>query len=362
MPFFSFPQNVNWNAVPADFVTALRGGFQDAFLYGGIPGLNNPPPSYKANPVGLIAGLLEQLVGPISLSSLTDSGPLNDAGDVLAAIDAARIEDGSAMWLRCHRSRRMRCQIRTPRGCLSTLTRRQRRWLQHRVSPARMAQSSVRQPLPRRTRPRTRQRPRLTFGRGRTNSQSDACAETTTDVGSSSGSRLRQSISDTRQQDSQHRRRYHQERHRRHKAVDQAATGGGSDSDDDTDNKRLIRCRGLEIGELDIGEGPCKVICERATMRSGRWCQRTQRKSQVQRAATRSRMRRMRRTEVPPAARATTAKSRAAICELPSRHPPAYAALDDHYEAGASRPCARSYSGERAVDCGADLSARCLAA
>ena len=80
MPFFSFPQNVNWNAVPADFVTALRGGFQDAFLYGGIPGLNNPPPSYKANPVGLIAGLLEQLVGSINLSNLDSVTPARTPG------------------------------------------------------------------------------------------------------------------------------------------------------------------------------------------------------------------------------------------------------------------------------------------
>jgi hypothetical protein len=90
MPFFSFPQNINWDAVPADFVTALRGGFQDAFLYGGIPGLNNPPPSYKANPVGLFAGLLEQLVGSINLSNLDSVTP----GELLDAIDNTQGEDG----------------------------------------------------------------------------------------------------------------------------------------------------------------------------------------------------------------------------------------------------------------------------
>ena len=83
MPFFSFPQNINWDAVPADFVAALRGGFQDAFLYGGIPGLNNPPPSYKANPVGLLARLVEQLVGSINLSNLDWVTP----GELLDAID-----------------------------------------------------------------------------------------------------------------------------------------------------------------------------------------------------------------------------------------------------------------------------------
>ncbi len=89
MPFFSFPENVKWEAVPADLAKALVGGTQDAFFYGGIPGLNNPPPSYRDNPLGLVVDLLEQLGGSINLSSLTDLGPLNDAGDVLAAIDAA---------------------------------------------------------------------------------------------------------------------------------------------------------------------------------------------------------------------------------------------------------------------------------
>ena len=53
MPFFSFPQNINWGAVPADLATALGGGVQDAFFYGGIPGLDNPPPSNHENPLGL---------------------------------------------------------------------------------------------------------------------------------------------------------------------------------------------------------------------------------------------------------------------------------------------------------------------
>lgn len=89
MPFFSFPENIRWEAVPADFARALGGGIQDAFFYGGIPGLNNPPPSQRDNPLALVVNLLEQLIGPISLSSLTDVGPGSDAGDVLDAIDAA---------------------------------------------------------------------------------------------------------------------------------------------------------------------------------------------------------------------------------------------------------------------------------
>lgn len=88
MPFFSFPENIAWEAVPGDFARALGGGIEDAFFYGGIPGLNNPPPSQRANPVALLVDLLEQIIGPISLSSLTDVSSLNDAGDVLDAIDA----------------------------------------------------------------------------------------------------------------------------------------------------------------------------------------------------------------------------------------------------------------------------------
>ncbi len=37
MPFFSYPQNIDWEKVPADFARALSGGIQDAFFYGGIP-------------------------------------------------------------------------------------------------------------------------------------------------------------------------------------------------------------------------------------------------------------------------------------------------------------------------------------
>lgn len=88
MPFFSFPENIEWEAVPGDLARALSGGIEDAFFYGGIPGLNNPPPSQRANPAALLADLLEQIIGPISLSSLTDVSSLNDAGDVLDAIDA----------------------------------------------------------------------------------------------------------------------------------------------------------------------------------------------------------------------------------------------------------------------------------
>ncbi|MGO4446222.1 hypothetical protein AB4Z42_23005 [Mycobacterium sp. 2YAF39] len=89
MPFFSFPKNVNWNAVPADFVRALSGGFQDAFFSGGIPGLNNPPASQKNNPFGLLTGLVEQVIGPINLDSVTP-------GDLLDAIDVVQSDNATS--------------------------------------------------------------------------------------------------------------------------------------------------------------------------------------------------------------------------------------------------------------------------
>jgi hypothetical protein len=88
MPFGSLPKNINWNAVPADFVRALSGGFQDAFLYGGIPGFNNPPPTQKTNPFGLLAGLVEQITGTTNLSNLDSVTP----GDLLRALDDAEAE------------------------------------------------------------------------------------------------------------------------------------------------------------------------------------------------------------------------------------------------------------------------------
>jgi hypothetical protein len=89
MPFGSMPKNINWNAVPADFFRALAGGFQDAFLYGGIPGLNHPPPTQKNNPFGLLAGLVEQVTGTTNLDSVTP-------GDLLDAIDNAQSADTSS--------------------------------------------------------------------------------------------------------------------------------------------------------------------------------------------------------------------------------------------------------------------------
>jgi hypothetical protein len=95
MPFFSLPQNINWGAVPADLVTALGGGVHDAFFYGWIPGLNNPPPSNHENPLGLLVGLLKDAVGSVNLGSLTDQQAVGDQGSG-TALAANAVPDPNA--------------------------------------------------------------------------------------------------------------------------------------------------------------------------------------------------------------------------------------------------------------------------
>lgn len=196
MPFFSFPENIKWEAVPADFARALAGGIQDAFFYGGIPGLNNPPPSQRDNPAGLIVDLLEQLVGSINLSDLTDVGSLNDAGDVLDAIDAA----GGSAGLR---------ELGSSTPLAATAVGDQ--------NPDRLAVDAVEgtaSPTPpgdtteddgsattlaaNDSVPDT-QRPQLNIWRGSLNPATGSGGSTTS-VGSSSTSSIREAISDTRQQ------------------------------------------------------------------------------------------------------------------------------------------------------------------
>lgn len=57
-PFFTFPENVDWNAVPEDLVTAFAAGVQDAFFYGGIPGVRGPLNNLPPNPLEVLAELL----------------------------------------------------------------------------------------------------------------------------------------------------------------------------------------------------------------------------------------------------------------------------------------------------------------
>ncbi|WP_197376596.1 hypothetical protein [Mycolicibacterium baixiangningiae] len=63
-PFFTFPENVDWAQVPEDVINALVEGFTDAFFFGGIPGVNNPPDGIYRNPIdvlGELGSLLQNL-------------------------------------------------------------------------------------------------------------------------------------------------------------------------------------------------------------------------------------------------------------------------------------------------------------
>jgi hypothetical protein len=230
MPFFSFPENVKWDAVPADLAKALVGGTQDAFFYGGIPGLNNPPPSYRDNPLALVVDLLEQLVGSINLSSLTDLGPLNDAGDVLAAIDAA----GGSAGLRDLGST-------TPLAVNAAPDQDAGRMAVNADAPTTsppspqgdttsdgaLADSSATTVADDIT---DTPRPRFKFGRGSINPLTSS-DEPSADIGSSGTASIRRAISDTRQQIRDSVRDFTKGVSDATKNITKAATGGGTRAD-----------------------------------------------------------------------------------------------------------------------------------
>ncbi|BBY19484.1 hypothetical protein MLIT_50760 [Mycolicibacterium litorale] len=92
VPFFTVPQNVDWGQVPGDLAEAFFAGVQDAFFYGGIPGVRGPLGGV-ANPIAVLADLLGL---PSGLGGLADRIPgLGDAladlqetiGDVLDDLD-----------------------------------------------------------------------------------------------------------------------------------------------------------------------------------------------------------------------------------------------------------------------------------
>lgn len=101
VPFFTFPDNIDYGAVPADLFNALQGGVTESFFYGGIPGFNNPPPSYRNNPITVLENLIETIInatdggGLPSLPGLPDlGGGLPDLGsldDVLGGLGGATV-------------------------------------------------------------------------------------------------------------------------------------------------------------------------------------------------------------------------------------------------------------------------------
>jgi hypothetical protein len=77
-PFFTFPESVDWGDVPGDLVTAFAAGVQDAFFYGGIPGVRGPLNNLPPNPLEVLAellGLPNTLGGLGGLGGLTGSIP-----------------------------------------------------------------------------------------------------------------------------------------------------------------------------------------------------------------------------------------------------------------------------------------------
>ncbi len=230
MPFFSFPENIDWEAVPADFVTALSGGIQDAFFYGGIPGLNNPPPSYQNNPLGLLADLLEQLVGSSNVGSLTDLDSMT-AGDLLDAIEnpvgdadlndpvsvtplgANAISDQNAQRMAVNADATTASPALPPSGTTDD------------NAPAAPAADDT----------TDGQRPRLNVWRGSLNPLAGNRGSNT-DGGSSGGGPLQQAISDTRQQIRGSVSDFAKSVTEATRNMTKAATGGGADSEDDNND------------------------------------------------------------------------------------------------------------------------------
>lgn len=84
VPFFTLPQGIDASRIPGDLVQALAAGIQDAFFYGGIPGIRGPLAPPVANPLADIVDLLGKLA---DLDGLLDSLP--GLGDVIQNAGAA---------------------------------------------------------------------------------------------------------------------------------------------------------------------------------------------------------------------------------------------------------------------------------
>lgn len=84
VPFFTVPQGLDASRIPGDLLTALGAGIQDAFFYGGIPGIRGPLAPPVANPIADIVDLLGKLA---DLDGLLDSLP--GLGDFIQNTGAA---------------------------------------------------------------------------------------------------------------------------------------------------------------------------------------------------------------------------------------------------------------------------------
>lgn len=94
-PFFTFPENVDWGQVPEDVFNALVQGVTDAFFFGGIPGVNNPPDGIYRNPIdviGELTSLMENL--PTLLPNLPDLPTARLTTFVPPQADQAQLRNG----------------------------------------------------------------------------------------------------------------------------------------------------------------------------------------------------------------------------------------------------------------------------
>jgi hypothetical protein len=221
MPFFSFPQNIKWGAVPADLVTALGGGVHDAFFYGGIPGLNNPPPSNHENPIGLVVDLLKDAVGSVNLGSLTDLQTVGDQGSA-TPLAANAIPDQNAQRIAVD-----------PVAATASPTPPPSDPTEHDASANASAAPAATSDTSAAANTAERQRPRLGIWRGSMKPPTGG-GGTNAAVGSLGKNPLRQAISDTRQQIRDTVGDLAKSVNEVTRHIAKAATGGGADDDHDT--------------------------------------------------------------------------------------------------------------------------------
>jgi hypothetical protein len=222
MPFFSLPQNIDWAAVPADLVTALGGGVQDAFFYGGIPGLDNPPPSNHENPLALLVDLLKDAIGPASPGGLTDPEAVDDRGPV-TSLAVNVVPDQNA--------RRTPVNVDAPTASptpmpTGTAVRS--------ASATASATAAATPDTPAANVTAARQRPRLGIWRGSMKPPTSS-AGSSADVGSPGKLPLRKAIGYTRQQIRDSVGDFAKGVNEAAKHITKAATGGGTDDDHDRD-------------------------------------------------------------------------------------------------------------------------------
>jgi hypothetical protein len=100
VPFLTLPEGIDAGRIPGDLFTALAAGIQDAFFYGGIPGIRGPLAPPAANPLADIVDLLGRLV---DLNGLIDSLPglgdfiENTGTNLTNALEGAGIDVGDLL-------------------------------------------------------------------------------------------------------------------------------------------------------------------------------------------------------------------------------------------------------------------------